>query len=231
MKSRRNQFVTTYELRWWGCAAVVLCAVTGLRLTAYRAPEPEAYLRHVAEVAETMPPSFGSWVSVEAPIPSAAVTMLLPNIAFSRRYTNLATGQQATLLLVQCRDARDLLGHYPPVCYVSSGFRKAASASKDWLIEGLAIEGMVYTFTSANPQNPTAMIIYDFMILPNGHTCRDMQGVNATARDPRRRHLGAAQLQILVDPALSEQDREALFITLVKANHKIIDVLLAGDKP
>jgi hypothetical protein len=155
--------------------------------------------------------------------------MLNPNLTVSRKYTNLQTGQQATLLLVHCSDARSLQGHYPPVCYVSNGFQQVAAIPKDWQIEGLTIQGMIYTFSSTRPEALSSMIIYDFMILPNGHTCRDMDGVYAFARDPLRHLLGAAQMQILVDPSLPEEQREALFRTLVQAHRRTIDAILAGE--
>ena len=74
------------------------------------------------------------------------------------------------------------------------------------------------------------MIIYDFMILPNGKTCRDMEGVYASARDPQRRQLGAAQLQILLSPTMPQEQRDALFMSLVESNRPTIDAILAGDK-
>jgi hypothetical protein len=231
MMNRAKISVTPYELRWWGLAALLLLASVVLRILLYRTTEEsEAYLRHVADVVASTPPRFESWVALDAPVPTAAVTMLRPNVLVSRKYTNLASGQQATLLLVQCRDARDLLGHYPPVCYVASGFRLVASHRREWRVDGLAIEGIVYTFSSTRAENLTSMVVYDIMLLPEGRTCRDMEGDYAAARDPRRRQLGAAQLQILVDPTLSEQEREDLFLTLVKANRKTIDAILAGDK-
>jgi hypothetical protein len=73
------------------------------------------------------------------------------------------------------------------------------------------------------------MIIYDFMILPDGRTCRDMDGVNAIARDPHARQLGAAQLQILVDSTMPEDQRDAIFQTLVQAHMPTIHAILAGD--
>jgi hypothetical protein len=151
-------------------------------------------------------------------------------VTVSKKYTNLQTGQQGTFLLVQCADARDLLGHYPPVCYVSHGFRLVDRSRRDWSVEGLAIQGMAYTFSSTRPDELSSMIIYNFMILPNGHTCRDMDGVYATARDPRKRQFGAAQLQILVDPSMPEDQRDALLLTLVQANRGTIDAILAGDQ-
>jgi hypothetical protein len=180
-------------------------------------------------VAAASPTHFGTWVSLDAPIPEAAITMLRPNLTISRKYSNIETGEEATLLLVQCRDARDLFGHYPPVCYAAHGFKVIESSARDWQLDGLTIHGMEYTFTSTRPDVMTSMVIYDFMILPNGKTCRDMDGVYASARDPQRRQLGAAQLQILLSPTMPQEQRDALFLSLVQSNRPTINAILAGD--
>jgi hypothetical protein len=227
----KQSTLTRYQIRRWALAVTLLAALGCGRLIMFQKPaEADAYFKHVVTVAAATPTSFGSWVSLDAPVPPAAETMLRPNLTVSRRYTNLDTGQQATLLLVECSDARSLNGHYPPVCYPSSGFRKVAASSKDWDIDGLHIEGMIYTFSSARPEELSTMIIYDFMILPDGSTCRDMDGVEAIARNPRERQFGAAQLQILLDPSMPEDQREAIFRTLIHLHRPTIDAILGGEK-
>ena len=230
MTTREKPQVTRYEFRHWGLSVVLLIAVACIQMARYRPPpQTAAYFQRVVDAAATVPNSFGPWVSINAPVPPAAEKMLQPNLIVSRKYTNLQTGQQATFLLVQCGDAQSLQGHYPPVCYKGSGFLQVDAFAKDWRLEGLTIQGMVYTFVSARPEALSSMIIYDFMILPNGLTCRDMQGVSALARDQRRRRFGAAQLQVLFDPSMPEEQREAVFFTLVQAHRKTIDAILAGD--
>jgi hypothetical protein len=230
MTTRDKPRVNRYQLKRWGLAALLLVALLSARLFLFRQPpQAEGYFKRVVAATVATPTSFGSWVSMDAPVPPAAITMLRPNVTVSRRYTNLQTGQQATFLLVQCADARDLMGHFPPVCYAAHGFREVAADAKDWSVEGLAIQGTVYTFSSTRPEDLSSMIIYDFMILPDGRTCRDMEGVNATARDPRKRQLGAAQLQVLVSPTMPEDQRDALFLTLVQVHRRTIDAILAGD--
>jgi hypothetical protein len=220
-----------YQIKRWVLAALLLGCLAFTKTVLFRVPVlAEAYHRRVTVAAEASPTHFGSWVSFDSPVPEAAMTMLRPNATISRRFTNVETGDGATLLLVQCRDARDLFGHYPPVCYAAHGFRLVQSAARDWDADGLTIHGMAYTFSSTNPDELTSMVIYDFMILPNGTTCRDMDGVYASARDPRRRKLGAAQLQVLLSSTQSEEQRDALFLSLVRANRSTIDAILAGDK-
>jgi hypothetical protein len=215
----------------WTLALLLLGCLASTRAVLFRIPViAETYHHKIAAAVAASPMHFGSWVSFDAPVPEAAMTMLRPNATISRRYTNVETGDAATLLLVQCKDARDLFGHYPPVCYAAHGFRAAQSVARDWQVDGLTIHGMAYTFSSTRLDELTSMIIYDFMILPNGTTCRDMEGVYASARDPRRRKLGAAQLQVLLSATESEERRDAEFLSLVRANRPTIDAILAGDK-
>jgi hypothetical protein len=230
MARHDKSWVTRYQLHRWGLAAVLLLTMTGARLVFLPPPpRPDAYFQKVAAAATATPASFGPWVSIDSPVPPAAITMLRPNVAVSREYTNLQTGQRATLLLVQCGDARDMQGHYPPVCYVNNGYRSVAARPRDWQLDGLSIQATEYTFSSTRPDDLRSMIIYDFMILPNGRTCRDMSGIETIARNPRKHQLGAAQLQVLVDPSIPEAQRDALFRTLVQAHRRTLDAILAGD--
>jgi Protein of unknown function (DUF3485) len=231
MANREKIRPNNHQLNRWFLAVVLLGMLTITKLILFRTPaQAEAYFQRIVALSESNPAHFGSWVSMDAPIPEAAITMLRPNVTISRKYTNVATGEEATLLLVQCRDAHDLFGHYPPVCYAAHGFRNVDSVARDWDVDGLTVHGMVYTFSSTRPEQLTSMIIYDFMILPNRTTCRDMEGVYASARDPRARTLGAAQLQILLSATMPEEERDALFLSLVQSNRPILDAILDGSK-
>ena len=231
MVTRKQNRVNGHQLKRWALAAALLGILVFVKSVLFQIPiRAEAYHQRIASLAAASPTHFGSWVSLEAPVPQAAITMLRPNVTISRKYTNVTTGDEATLLLVQCRDARDLFGHYPPVCYAAHGFKVVESTPRDWHLDGLTIQGMEYRFSSTRPDEMTSMVIYDFMILPSGETCRDMEGVFASARDPRRRQLGAAQLQILLSSTMPQEQRDALFLSLVQSTRPTIDAILAGDK-
>jgi hypothetical protein len=228
---RRKVRLGRHQIKRWAFAAFLLIGLSTVKAFWFKTPlQADAYHSRISAAAAAVPSHFGSWVSVDVPVPPAAMTMLRPNVAVSRRYTDLNTGQQATLLLIQCRDARDLFGHYPPVCYAAHGFHAVESVPRDWSVDGLAIHGMSYTFSSTSPEDPSSMVVYDFMILPNGTTCRDLDGVYASARDPRKRKLGAAQLQVLIDSNVSAAVRDAEFSDLIKSNRPTIDAILAGDR-
>jgi hypothetical protein len=73
-----------------------------------------------------------------------------------------------------------------------------------------------------------SMKVFDLMILPNGQTAPDMNGVYTIARDRRQRYFGAAQIQILTNVAMSEEDRTQVIQTLLGSAQPVIEAIRAG---
>ena len=70
-------------------------------------------------------------------VPPEAQELLRPNAIFSRRFQR--PGEIGVhVLVVHCSDARDMIGHYPPICYPSSGWvstitgNRPTSSSATW---------------------------------------------------------------------------------------------------
>src|SRR5688500_20316463 len=126
---------------------VVLSALVADRAL-FRKPPPaaEAYHAAVRAAAKNMAPTWGSWLAVEVPVPVAAVKMLHPNIIISRRFQNISTGESVSVLLVHVKDARDLLGHYPPVCYPGQGWRTQSINEVQWNSGAAVVQGTQYEF-------------------------------------------------------------------------------------
>lgn len=109
----------------------ILATLLGLALlagfTAYKRtyPTPDDAKPHLAAVRaaiDAVPERFDQWRSQPVEVPADALDLLKPNKILSRRYIRPETGHELTLLIVHCRSARDLAGHYPPVCYPSAGW-------------------------------------------------------------------------------------------------------------
>lgn len=192
------------------------------------AAEVEAYHRSVRDQAEQLSSRLDDWVGVDVEVPVAAVTLLRPNAMVSRRYMNIRTGRHAQLLLVQCRDARDMLGHYPPVCYVSQGWQLHRSASRDWRIDDVEVPGREYEFIKAGVGRSGRVIIYHVLILPDGTLARDMAGVRASASHYTRRYLGAGQLQIMLDANVPVDERDEIFKQFLHGYQSIMQVIRSG---
>src|SRR5262249_37434524 len=68
----------------------------------------------VRQLVAKIPNRIGHWEGIDGKVPAAAGKLLKPNAMFCRHYRNESTGRTATVLLVHCRDSRDMTGHYPP---------------------------------------------------------------------------------------------------------------------
>src|SRR6185437_11848693 len=98
-----------------GAAALLLCLAAAYRGHYQVAPAGMAeYHQRIRAAAEALPMNIGSWRGQDAPVTAGAVALLHPNVIVSRRYLDPASGRAVNFLLVQCTDARDILGHYPP---------------------------------------------------------------------------------------------------------------------
>jgi hypothetical protein len=216
---------------WLACGmgAVILAGVMVDR-TLFQVPAADSYPYHarVRVAAASMPEDIGDWHSKPVEVPTAAQKLLRSNVLISREYTNQKTGLQANFLLVQCSDARDLDGHYPPNCYRSAGFTPAGSASSDRVIPHSAVpgerdlvaHGTDYKFTQNTLNGTRAMWVFNLMVLPDGQTAPNMDGVDRIARNRRMRCFGAAEIQVITDVSMPEADRST-----------VIDILLAGARP
>jgi hypothetical protein len=159
---------------------------------------------------------------------AAASSALKPNVLISRQYQNLRTGEQAALVIVQCRDARHLLGHYPPVCYVASGWENQSAHRRDWRVGGQVYRGTEYVFARQVQGRTVGQHVVNFMLLPDGRTAPDMVAVNAVAQDPRRKFFGAAQVQVLTDVQMSRDTRQRVLRDLMVSNTALFDAIRSG---
>lgn len=195
-----------------------------------RAPvaEAQAYHADVARAAAAIPYSVEDWVGTDSDVPLAARALLKPNAMVSRRYTRIGAGESASLLFVQCRDAGDLLGHFPPICYPAHGFVLVSTEDRDWLVGDLAIHGKRYRLQRKDRDGQDGIVVDNFMILPDGSVARDMDRVNESAQDVRQRYFGAAQIQVLTDEGMAPERRDAVFRTLVEGCLPAIRRMKAG---
>jgi hypothetical protein len=208
----------------WVCTLALLCGIVADRVRLGRnAVDPEAYHARVRKAGENIPYHFDNWLGVDVPVPGSAVKLLKPNIIISRRFEEMQTGRQVTLLVVQCRDARDILGHYPPICYPATGWTMDSSRPQDWEIGDLKIAGMSYVFNVAEQESFAKVTVDNFMLLPNGTIARDMDAVEMAAKDPRRKSFGAAQVQLVYPPNTSSVDQAKLFPVIIRMLRPLID--------
>ncbi len=189
----------------------------------------------------------GLWFGKDQEPTKAAVKLLRPNVIFSRRYTDSTTEHRGLrmcdVLIVQCANARDMVGHYPENCYPSGGETLVDKRPRDWQIGELKITGTEYTFERFSGRGrPVRRCVYSFLVVPGvlpdgapavpgvpGATIvRDIKGVNKAAEDYQRRHFGAAQFQFVfpaADPDLPRDTRDQIFAILMGGNMDVLKAL------
>ena len=155
-----------------------------------------------------------------------AESLLHPNAYIHRNYLNVSTSRRVELLLVQCRDTDDMQGHYPPICYPSSGCSMDSANAQIWHAGVLSVDGTEYVITRPSGERTT---IRNFFILPNGKIVRDMESVNAAAKDYRELVYGVAQVQLLFDASVGGAERDQIFAQWIGSNQDLIASLRNGN--
>jgi hypothetical protein len=216
----------------YAATAMVLLALLADRTLLRMAPaETDAYHASVRDAIAALPTVTGSWIGVDTPVPEAAVRMLHPNIILSRRYQNLSTNETVTVLIVHVRDARDVLGHYPPVCYPGQGWKTQQATPVDWNVANLTIRGTEYEFGRDRLEGASRLYVDNFLILAGGETCRDMDGVELAAQDRSRKFYGAGQVQLVHDGRTTPQRRREISEEFLQSTEPALHAIVGdGEK-
>ncbi len=170
----------------------------------------------------------GDWKGFVVEAPTAAVALLRPNFLESRRYRNSVTGEEATLTIVQCREPRDMTGHYPPNCYPANGWGALGEASMEIAVGEVVFPVEAYDFVVESFERYERISVYNFFVRPDGRIERGETGVRQAAADRRLKVFGAAQVQVVFGSAVSADRREFVFQTLIEAAMPIIDEIKTG---
>lgn len=171
------------------------------------------------------------WTAVERTPETAAVRLLRPNIILSRRYvqnTTSARPMTAELLIVQCRDSRDMIGHYPPVCYQNIGHEMAQPTGRGPIKVGdVAVPFTEYRFQKYTQGRAETIFVYNFFVVPGRGVVDDIRGINESAEDYERRFFGAAQFQVVIQEAVVPvpSDRDEIFTALLRSRPELITTL------
>lgn len=201
--------------------AVTLCLLAGVaadKADRYRAPAgAEAYHARVLESLELIPYTLGDWVGTDEEIRQEALRILDANASLSRKYRELTTGSTATVLLVQCADARSLLGHYPPVCYPSQGWSQLSARPQTIPVGDSAIEAMEYQFEYDLFGQSNPLSVLHFTVLPDGRTGPDMQLLDAAAKERQFKFYGGASIQVVVSASLPDEERLRIWTSMCQA--------------
>jgi hypothetical protein len=213
-------------------SAVVMAAVGAWGLGVPLAPVDEAYLAKVAAAIDAIPYNVDGMMGQDAEPTPAAVKMLRPNRILQRQYVDPNTGEASSLLVVHCADMRDMLGHYPPVCYPAHGWvvKSVAPTKLEW--DGKEYPARLYQFTrSGGEMSQQHLTVLSFFVLPGERpVVADMDHLEQAARKPEIAGRGAAQFQVLWLHGPDQSSRESATKALIKAALPAIRSVCEGSK-
>jgi len=214
----------------YAATALVLLALLGDRALLRMAPaETDAYHAAVRSAVNAIPRVTGDWVGVDVSVPDAAVQMLHPNVILSRRYQNLSTNEAVVVLLVHVRDARDVIGHYPPVCYPGQGWKTRSATPQDWRAGTLQMAGVEYDFVQERLEGALQLYVGNSLIFAGGETCRDMDGVERAAQDRKRKFFGAGQVQFVHGDRTTPVRRRQIVEEFLQSLEPALRAIVARD--
>jgi len=218
---------------WAALALLVACLFVG-GFQPRRIAGTEAYFEEVKAEIETIPYRIGRWVGQDTAVQEAAQVLLRPNKILQRRYVDPLTQQWVTLLIVHCGDARDMNGHYPPVCYPGHGWVLSRRQTIDLEVGRSSVAAMRYEFMRPDETglglSSDSMVIANLFVLPgvDGEAVLDMSAVERVARSAERAGLGAAQVQVITDASMPEDEREDVHRAFFSALEPVIRSIRAG---
>ena len=190
----------------------------------------DARVREVGAKLALMPFRLGDWVGTDEDLPAAALEILHASSVVSRQYTNLRTGERARLAIVYCGDARDMLGHHPPICYPRSGWNMAldtsqisnrsdaAAAQSSLVVQGDTIATNLYRFQKVDSSGLDRRItIVGFFAVPGVGLTRDERVLREQSGSRTQSALGVGQVQVLLDGHPNRVDVERIAKSLLES--------------
>jgi hypothetical protein len=215
-------------------ALVVLVALP--RIGTQSEEERQAIATRNAEVAEAFaetPYLLGDWIGRDIPIPESAWELLRPNAMLGRALRRSEDGAEVNLLIVHCSDARDMDGHYPPICYPSNGWSKdARNAERDRLIDcsGRSVRMKVYEFQRTDKLGTTRQLrVFNYFILPSGEITSAMADVRRIADRVSLSTQGVAQVQLTMTGRMSLEDSAKAVADVLGELSPLLTTLGQGD--
>lgn len=206
---------------------LAVLGVAAIEITARpSAGDAEPFHAAAAEAIKSIPTEFGDWAATEIPVPQSAQALLKPNALLSRGLSNRVTGEQVSLVLVQCRDTRDMAGHYPPICYPGQGWiERDEPRDVDVLVGNRRVKAMRYGFVRSGFDRERTLVVYNFFAVPGQGTPKDMETIRRAASDFAARPFGAAQIQVVLPRPLDIDEERRLVESALEPLSAVVDLL------
>lgn len=208
-----SRSTSTWPVLLGPVVGVILLALMAMDRKHYRTQSDFApFHEKAAKAISNWPKRIGCWMGGIETFTDDELRLLQPNAAFKVRYIDsehpMDASRNVVVMLIQCAQATNMRGHYPPNCYPAQGYVEIGPAMpRTWKIDDFKIDGMEYHYE--RPNNPQSLTVtYNFMILPEEGIKRDMKAIYESADDYQKSYYGAAQVQVVFGGALAEASTE-----------------------
>lgn len=186
----------------------------------------------VIAAVDAAPYRIGRWIGADVPLHEAAGQQLKPTAALSRRYVHMDSGQVVEVTIIHSADARNMVGHHPPICYPSNGWTAvdAPTPLRGNLVE-LAVNDQTlfaqrYEFTRSIGLAETAHIrVLSFFVLPDGLVTPNISDVHRYTPWLRSSSPGVAQVQVLTNAGFAEPVANAAAGEILGGLHKVLKAM------
>lgn len=216
----------------WVPPAITLVLLLGLfaHARAYeRTDDAGAFHTSARAALESYPQRIGAWSGTEIAVPQAARALLRPNALLSREFRKDGSTKVASVVVVQCKDARDMGAHYPPVCYPASGWTLDSTRGPMPVRVGdRDIQFVRYRFHRSGFEAYREIVVYSVFALPGHGLATDLKDVRRAASDYLSRPFGAAQVQVLMPDHDSLEQEHAVVGELLAPLGPALEALVAG---
>ncbi len=188
-------------LPWLGPAAATLAVATtwwflpGLP----PAPDVEARYRSIRDEVLALPTRLGPWRGEDIEVPLAEQRILKPNAMISRSLSMLGGDERAHMLLIHCRDVRDMLGHWPASCYVSAGWKPEKDAGRTLAVPhaGLELRALRHRFSRVRGEDLIERTeVWSAFLAPGEQPTGSLEDLAGRAGARLRSRQGIAQVQV-----------------------------------
>lgn len=194
------------------------------------ATEAQHHHQRVADAIDAVPEQIDQWRGEQSTPPQPAVRMLRPNRILSRVYTRPGSNQAVQLLIVHCRDVRDMIAYHPPVRYPARGWTQTRDQPKQYNAGGVSIPATTYGFEQSLPTLARSVAISTVLIRPDGTFHRTMADMRRMPEDNRLHLYGAGQVQLIFRDPVSEPQRRRIVERFLRACLPVFEAMEAKQE-
>jgi len=212
--------------------AVLVAVIATGGIDAEAPANADAYFDETAAAINGTSTRIGNWNGQPNKVSPAADELLKPNAILQRTYEDGATGRTYNLLLVHCRDARDMDGHYPPICYKNAGYRLESREHVTLELDGEAIPATRYIYLPPDPLGGPIEIT-NFLVVPaqDQPFAADIAPVRRASRSRASAGLGSAQVQIIFDEGVpGREERDAIIDHVMEEIGPSVQLIAGGPQ-